>query len=215
MNNLESRTFEVILYDESRYYNYFDVLETVQSLDCKYAYILHNNDVYEDDDFTHSVGELKVPHYHLILRFDNRHSIASIQNKLKVPYNSVQIKDNFPKSIEYLTHKNHPNKYQYDWHDIHTNITKIESYFVTVDKLSLELNKVTLLTDFIYTSDKPITISILLDFGISNNCYDVIRRNYILWKDLIKEHNDYLRTQFYKTQELDFSYSSCTDIDFG
>lgn len=74
---------------------------------------LHQYDVDE------GTGELKKPHYHLILCWDGpaTYSMAKrITDKLNAPIPKAL--DSLRGGYQYLTHRNYPEKYQYDAKDI-------------------------------------------------------------------------------------------------
>lgn len=79
-----------------------------------YAYIFHNKDI------------AKNPHYHLLLYFVREISFKQIKEILKSFNNSNQntfLQPMLDKKAmwEYLTHRNHPDKFQYEETDIITN----------------------------------------------------------------------------------------------
>lgn len=98
-----------------------DVLLTlVELFPCRaYAYCLHDKDIKINED-----GECVpiAPHYHILLEFERPQRLASIYNGfLGEKFNvNVQVPSNMEKSYEYLTHKNHEDKFQYSDDCIHT-----------------------------------------------------------------------------------------------
>ena len=72
-----------------------------------YYYILHD----KDDDVS--------PHYHVVLHFENARSFEQVR-KL---FNGAHIEpcDSINLSVQYLIHKNHLDKFQYDFVEIVTN----------------------------------------------------------------------------------------------
>lgn len=85
----------------------------------KYVYILHDKDVYTEEDekkdATHKAGTLKAPHWHVFLKFKYSYQFKDIANWFGVPVNFVnKIETNFLNGIKYATHMNAPEKYQYN-----------------------------------------------------------------------------------------------------
>jgi len=75
----------------------------------KWAFILH------DKDSGH-------PHYHYYLDFDNARDSKTLAKKLDIAENFIEFVKFGKKGIlEYLTHQNHPDKYQYESKDIQSN----------------------------------------------------------------------------------------------
>ena len=80
-----------------------------------YAYIIHDKDLKED-------GSLVSPHIHLMLRLDNSYKDSTIGNWFGVkPQYVGKIKGRFRDALEYLTHANSPEKYQYSTDDVVSN----------------------------------------------------------------------------------------------
>lgn len=78
-----------------------------------YRYALHDCDTHTDD-----TGEVvpTSPHYHICIEFENPQRLSSIYRLFRGDkYNvNVTVPKNFAKGVEYLVHKNNPEKYQYD-----------------------------------------------------------------------------------------------------
>lgn len=99
-----------------------------------YAFIYHDKDIYFNDilddknEIIHKKGDLKTPHYHIYLKLKSNRYADEIKRwfmpkELKdengLPYNclSQKVKSSVA-CIDYLTHKNEPDKYQYSESDI-------------------------------------------------------------------------------------------------
>lgn len=93
-NNVKSRTFCVLLYPDCE--NHVDALNFIRS-NFSYAAILHDKDV--DDN-----GELKKPHFHVVIRFDNPRYISSIVKELNIEPNYIRRCMSFDKALLYLIH---------------------------------------------------------------------------------------------------------------
>ena len=109
MNN-RFRLFSIILYEESDSYDIKQVLFNIKS-NKYYAFILHNKD-------ENAKGEIKKPHYHIIIRVDNACTIDALSKKLGVPSNYIQNIKNERAYIRYLIHFDDADKYQYDLNEI-------------------------------------------------------------------------------------------------
>lgn len=130
------------------------------NIDPKIAFIQHNEDVDEN-------GELKLNHYHVVLEYENARAFESIQKTFKGAH--IEKCANMNASIQYLTHKNHPNKHQYDFNEITTNDTKwLEtSYNAIIVKNDLLIQ--TELMERIFN-------------GTYNTFYDILVSNEYDWK---------------------------------
>ena len=99
-----------------------------------YAFIYHDKDIYLNDilddknEILHKKGDLKVPHFHIYLKLKSSRDSEEIKRWFMpkdliddngLPYNclSQKVKSSVA-CIDYLTHKNEPDKYQYSENDI-------------------------------------------------------------------------------------------------
>ena len=81
----------------------------------KYAFILHDKDKNEN-------GELKAPHYHILLHFKYTVNTDYVLKWFNIKENYInKIKSQFYNAVLYLTHDNAPEKYQYDENEITSN----------------------------------------------------------------------------------------------
>lgn len=110
MNNIKKRNWAFVLYTESAPDNWIEIL-TLKGL----AFAISP---YHDKDIN-PTGEVKKPHYHVILcfgsptTFNNVKSITDELNQpIPIPLESVR------GYYRYFTHKDNPEKYQYDEEDI-------------------------------------------------------------------------------------------------
>lgn len=99
-----------------------------------YAFIYHDKDIYFNDilddknEILYKKGDLKVPHFHIYLKLKSSRDSEEIKrwfmpkgltDEKGLPYNclSQKVKSSVA-CIEYLTHKNEPEKYQYSENNI-------------------------------------------------------------------------------------------------
>lgn len=100
----------------------------------KYGYILHDKDVYMDademDDPDHKSGDLKPPHWHIVLQCSQQLEIDTIAKWFGIAPNFIDVpkgkgRDKYIDCIEYLTHE-HPTqqklgKHRYADEEVHSN----------------------------------------------------------------------------------------------
>lgn len=115
------KTLMFVCYPESC--NIKDVVEKIHKLGGhEYAYILHDKDV-------DSNGDLKKPHYHVLCWFPSYVHIdafVKVTGRNVEAFTSIRSRD---RSIQYLVHRNDPDKYQYDISDIHSEGLCLDNYF--------------------------------------------------------------------------------------
>lgn len=85
--------------------------------------INHDKDTYlfdvtdENGETVHHKGDLKKPHYHIIVRFDNARYVSGFTKELGIEDNIIQTCSSFKSYVIYLTHIDEPLKYQYQASD--------------------------------------------------------------------------------------------------
>lgn len=173
------RKFTAIVYPDATDYNGTcnDVLDRLQNWGFpEWAYILHDRDKTE-------VGELKKPHYHLILRKTSPTSLITVARQLGIPSNYVQPIKNWKRMVKYLVHDENTDKFQYEVEEIISSDSKlIQSYFREED----ETEQAGRILSFILDAD-IINYSILAQWCIANDLYATFRRNASMWSNIIRE----------------------------
>lgn len=103
--------------------DYKELCDDLSRCSFLYAFRLHDKDVNEN-------GELKTPHIHLHLTCDKRHQIKYFIYLLADLLHfdesliSVKVSNSDAGDIQYLIHKNNPDKFQYSSDGIYTNFPK-------------------------------------------------------------------------------------------
>lgn len=100
----------------------------------QWAYVNHDKDVYsakdEEDDPNHKQGQVKPPHWHIVLNCSQQVEIRTIAKWLKIPENFVDVPKGlgagkFLDCVEYLTHESarqqELGKHRYDDSEIQAN----------------------------------------------------------------------------------------------
>lgn len=110
---MKSRYWSFIVYPESVKGDWIDILV---NLGCVFAVSpLHDKDVNPD-------GELKKPHYHVLVQFDGPTTYKNVNDNIcaligaTIPKNVISMRGYY----RYLTHMDNPEKYQYNSEDIKT-----------------------------------------------------------------------------------------------
>lgn len=171
---------EIILYTDNELH-----LSLMNELTQKYnyAYILHDKD--KNDD-----GTFKKEHYHLLLFFRNARWGSSILKEINIDNpNLIEFRENKAEAVQYLIHSNNLDKYQYNIEDIISDID-ISIYFNKYK--DNETKDVSILYDYITNYVGIIFYNQVYYFAVSNNLWSSYRRNYLILKDLIQEHNSQL-----------------------
>lgn len=182
------RTFACELYPEDA--EHLKILEYIKKY-YEYAYILHNKDVWEedrvdDDGITiHKVGDLKKPHYHVVLSFKNPRSLDKLKNELGLKHLETC---NFYFYIRYLTHKDYPRKFQYLEEEIITNMELRVHNALKRDYNSQEQDT-RILLEYIYSqrNQSYLTLKQLTDYAMENDCLLDLKRNINFYRYFIDD----------------------------
>lgn len=102
----------VLTYDEEYIKAFFDRYDNSV---IEYAYILHENDVNEK-------GEVEQAHYHLCFRKTNKTNFKFDTLKHAFPVGKIEQGRTWEYMIQYLIHKNHPERTQHSVESIKSNI---------------------------------------------------------------------------------------------
>lgn len=171
----QSRTFSVILYPDTDTYNTEEVLAACCEYFPEWAYILHDKDTLED-------GSLKKPHYHVVGRLAGSRTPQTVANRIGVPSNYVDCKKGytFKKGLRYLLHLDDPDKAQYDRSDICCS-GDFSGYFSRGDESAC----FSMIYSRIMTENITDT-AVLIPWLIEENLIDVYRRNFFVFKDIMR-----------------------------
>lgn len=113
-----------------------------------FAYILHDRDVYAEDlidektkDVIHKKGEIEKVHFHVLLDFYNGHTFTAVKRLFTTANNNPRVEKIIDRVAQYryLTHKDDPDKYQYDDDEIYSNdINYYEKLCVVGDRVEVD-----------------------------------------------------------------------------
>lgn len=177
-----TNTFAFLIYPE--WSNFKQIITYIQNE--RYALILHDMDIKDDE-----TGELKKPHVHVVVRFQGRRTLQSVQNE----YKKQGVEPRFVETcnervmLRYLTHIDDKDKHQYPYERIDTNDVKwVERAYK--DNLTVT-EQLEMLLDYI---DKDcqgynITNAQLMRYAIANDCYSAMQKNSSMLARCVNEHN--------------------------
>lgn len=184
MEKFRARNFNLVLYDEDETHK--KALDYIQK-NYDYAMILHDKDI---DDLT---GEIKKPHYHVVLRFQNAKWNTSLAEDLGITQNYIEESRSLKRSLLYLIHFYDEDKYQYKLNDVDGPLRKrLEEIIKNGEKTENE--KMQELIDFIDNFDSEILIPQFIRYCVGIGYTDVVRRDFNLLCPIIEEHNSYYRS---------------------
>lgn len=183
-----SRVHMLLLYPDNE--THFQAMETVkQSYD--YAAILHDKDRDEN-------GNLKKPHWHVVLRFQQATWSSAICKNLGIETNYIEDVKKFDNAMLYLIHYNDSDKAQYDRQEVFGNLSiKLNEIINKGEKTEGE--KVYELIEFIENCGGKLTIKEFSKYCALNGYWAEFRRSGAIFCKMIDEHNEEIA--FIRAQE--------------
>jgi hypothetical protein len=134
---IQSRTWGMVLPCE--WPGHMAIVHHAKTLAKHYYWIRHDRDFYGDapedqSDSSHSPGELKKPHVHLLMTFNSSRDLSTVQNYFsefpELKENSYEKIANAHGAKRYLTHADNPEKAQYKIEEVETNDKLFSNLFV-------------------------------------------------------------------------------------
>ena len=170
---VKKRYWAFVLYPESAPENWKDILQ-LKGLSCAIS-PLHDKDI-------NPTGEVKKPHYHIILAFGSPTTYNNVKCITEELFCPIPIPlESCRGYYRYLTHKDNPEKYQYNEKDIETlNAFDVTSILNNseVAQLKIEIQKL-IRDNFI------IEYAQLMDFLLDSELYELwnVASNHTLFFD--------------------------------
>ena len=159
------RTFLMILYPDTKSYNYNDVIAYIRSLKY-YAFIKHEP---ESDE--------KKVHTHVLLYFENSSTIDRLSKLTNVPIQHIKFCKSFRQSCRYLTHIDWQDKIQYDISDVIVSRGLQRRFLQQYEDIKTEEEIINDIYNYIDAlkdiSDYKLKLKSLIVF-VNSNCYDTI-----------------------------------------
>lgn len=179
------RHFMLLLYEDSKIYNYDDLLFDLKGSFKNYAYINHFP---EDDE--------KKEHTHFILSLDNPRSIESLSKRLGLPSNYIQSIKSLRASCRYLIHLDDDSKKSYELADVKVSSSFSRKYYASFDDLKTEedmIDDIYLFIDSLENHHFRDAVKQLIIF-VNSQSYDTIYKRYRLefmeyLREILSSHN--------------------------
>lgn len=176
--NYRSRSHCLLLYPEDE--THMNALNLIKQY-YNYAYILH------DKDYT-DTGEIKKPHYHIVITFNNAKWNTKVAEELKITDNYIEQCRNLELALEYLIHRNEETKYQYPIDEVKGPLKQKLIKYLNQNDLD-ENDRVYELYKYISESNKIIYYYEFVEYCVKMGMWDIFRRSSLIFIKLIEEHN--------------------------
>lgn len=179
MTNYKSRKHCLLLYPEDS--SHMSAISYIEQ-NYSYAYILHDKDINQE------TGEIKKPHYHVIISFNSAKWRSALSKELNISENYIQNCNNYEKALEYLIHYNEELKHQYDIGEVKGNLKQKLVNFLARDGRD-ENEKAFELIGFIYNYNGYLSIKEFSLHCASVGMWSEFRRSSSIYMRMIDEHN--------------------------
>lgn len=181
LSKFRDRKFVAVLYPEDP--THAECMEKLKAGGYNFAAILHDKDVYEDGEHA---GELKKPHWHIVVRFKNAVWNTAIAKELGITPNYLEACKDVDASLLYLVHFGNEEKAQYNYEEVFGPLRlKLATLLSDTDEGTRILN----IVDIVESSPGPISCSELLKKAVAAGLYADLRRMGHLATCLVREHN--------------------------
>lgn len=172
------RKFVMVLYPEDP--THAAAIEKLKSGGYNFAAILHDKDTLES-------GELKKPHWHVVVRFKNAVWNTAIAKELGITPNYPEACKDVDASLLYLVHFGNEDKYQYEFEEVFGPLkVRLATLLAEPD----EGARVLTIVDIVDRSPGPIGYSELIKKSVAAGVYADLRRMGSIGVALVREHND-------------------------
>lgn len=177
-DNYRDRAHCLLLYPDCE--SHMKALEIIKrSYD--YACILHDKDIQAN-------GELKKPHYHIVIRFNQARWASAICSELGIDENYIEKPRSFVNALMYLIHFNDADKVQYGLDDVTGSLqSRLAQEISKVDKTESE--KILELLDYIDSMAEYISVKSFMRYCASMGYWSEFRRASALFVHALEEHN--------------------------
>lgn len=187
--NYRCRNFKFVLYPDDP--SHVAALSKIRDYTF-YAYILHDKDTFDVDTvvngITYRAGDLKKPHYHVVVKFPDARWASSVCSELGISFNYVRKSESLTRDLRYLIHYSDPDKYQYSFEEV-AGTLKDQLWKTIVHSGTLEEDRAMSIKRIIDGYGYYLELSTLFELVCSEGLYADFRRGYALYKSLLKEHN--------------------------
>lgn len=198
MKNERSIYWTMLLYKEDDNYNSEEILKKIKS-NYNAIYILHNKDKYledkvdEEGKIIHKKGDIKQPHYHIVLKFKNYKWLSSLSEELGIDKRFFQKINSLENILCYLIHYKEDEKHHYLLEEVMGSRelkSKLNKTIENIDKT--EEDKIIDIVNYIRLEKHTISFGKMLDYVLRKGLYSEYRRSYAIISKLIEEHNNFI-----------------------
>lgn len=190
VKRFKSRTLMLMLYPDNP--EHCKAVNELREADLSYAIILHDKDTWSAEDELenpeHIAGELKKAHWHIVLRFSNPCWNTSVCTRFCIEERFCKKAESCDEALEYLVHKNHPDKYQYHVDDVSGDLSSRLVMLIGKDGKT-EGEQVLEILEYLDSFVRSVTVTELVRWACESGHYGYLRQGGSLLMRVLDEHN--------------------------
>ena len=184
MEKFRDRKLALLLYPDDP--SHVEAMEKIKT-SYDYVAILHDKDYTED-------GEIKKPHWHVVLRFGNATWNSAVAKDLGIEQNYTEKVRNMNNAILYLIHYNDSDKYQYNINECFGPLKDKIQKIINADTKD-EGERVVELIGYIKDKKRQVSVTEFAIYCAENGYWAEFRRSASILCKIIDEHNMFYRME--------------------
>lgn len=185
-----SKTLMLMLYPDNP--EHVRAVAEIRDSDIAYAIVLHDRDIWSADDEIenpdHKAGEQKKAHWHIVLRFSNQCWNTAVCSRFGIEDRFCKKADSCDEALEYLIHKNHPDKFQYHVDDVSGDLSSRLAMLVGKDGKT-EGEQVLEILEYLDAFERSVSVTELVRWACQSGHYGYLRQGGSLLMRVLDEHN--------------------------
>lgn len=190
VTKFKSRTLMLMLYPDNP--DHVKAVSEIRDADIAYAIVLHDRDTWSADDEVenpeHKSGDLKKAHWHIVLRFSNPCWNTSVCTRFGIEDRFCKKAESCDEALEYLIHKNHPDKFQYHIDDVTGDLASRLAMLIGKDGKT-EGEQVLEILEYLDSFDRSVSVTELVRWACQSGHYGYLRQGGSLLMRVLDEHN--------------------------
>lgn len=199
-DKIRSRLWCLLLYPEDS--THAAALDLIRQ-SFNYVAILHDKDTWTEADEAenpvHKAGELKKPHYHIILKFSQARWNTALAADLGIAVNYLEQCRSFDSAAVYLVHDGLDDKYQYESESLEGSLVPaVLKLLAPADENGRVLELMKLIQSMGHIEYEDLVVK-----ACENGMYADVRRMGYLLSRIIDRHNENYEREFFRPESED------------
>lgn len=199
--NFKCRNFRLEIYEEweadidNGYLDFCDIISNIRKYS-RFIGIRHDKDEWTYSDYqsrseymdSHNihVGDLKKPHYHFVVKFENARFRDTVAKEIGMNSRFIFPCNKYQKAVEYLIHLNEDDKHLYDVSECFGTLVPDLKKFLS--KRINEEDRSNMILDIILSKEHWLLVDLLHEIN-NQGLYGTFRQGWSIYRQIIEDHN--------------------------